>query len=61
MYEWMDTVVLKKREADKLGVFPVLLVVRDDGEFLTVSAADKTDFGTRYLMIEREQLLKRYQ
>lgn len=61
MYEWMDTVVLKKREADKLGVFPDLLVVKDDGEFLTVSATDKKEFKTRYIMIEREQLLKRYQ
>lgn len=61
MYEWLDTVVLKKREADKLGVFPDLLVVKDDGEFLTVSATDKKEFKTRYIMIEREQLLKRYQ
>ena len=61
MYEWMDKVVMKKREADKLGIFPDLLVVKDDGEFLTVSATDKKDFSTRYIMIEREQLLKRYQ
>lgn len=61
MYNWMNKVVMKKQEADKLRIFRNLLVVKDEGEFLTVSATDKNDFSTRYIMIKREQLLKRYQ
>ncbi|ATP06111.1 putative membrane protein [Geobacillus phage TP-84] len=51
---------MKKAEANKLGIFPELQVIEDSGEFLTVYATTK-DFNTKMIMIERDQLLKKYQ
>lgn len=51
---------MRKAEANKLGIFPELLVLEDSGEFLTVYATTK-DFSIKEIMIEREQLLKKYQ
>ena len=52
--------ILKKVEANKLGIFPEARVIEDAGEFITVLAVTK-DFGTKEVMIERDQLLKKYQ
>ncbi|UYL93916.1 hypothetical protein PK21_gp31 [Geobacillus phage vB_GthS_PK2.1] len=59
-YEKWDRAVMRKAEANKLGIFPELLVLEDSGEFLTVYATTK-DFSIKEIMIEREQLLKKYQ
>jgi hypothetical protein len=59
-YEKFDRVVLKKSEANKLDIFPECLVISDGGEFITVKAVGK-NFEDREIIIEREQLLKRYQ
>ena len=55
-----DRVILKKKEAEKLGIFPECLVAEDSGEFVTVYAVNK-NYQNCEVMIEREQLLKRYQ